>query len=491
MGAWGGAIGTSGGLGGTGITGPNMANVTQSANMTDVNNAEGRVNNSLDAQNNLLAALQGQNGIGMQSNVANQQQGLANQLQSANGVGTQQGAIQGLQNAAGMYGQIAQGQGPNPAQAMLNQQTGQNIAAQSALMAGQRGAGANAGLMARQAGQQGGNLQQQAVGQGASMQAQQALNALQGYAGTQQAIGGMGAGLTGQLQGQQGAMGNMANQIAGQQIAQTNNNTAAAQNNLGQWQQSVANQNNANIANQANVNNIGSQMANTRANQSILSPIVGGILSSGGQGAAGGAHGGEVIKMAGGGPVIPQIASPYATMAIQGPQSSFGQYLQGGSQQSNGETPLTAQQGNYSGNKSLEKGAQKAAGKISKYLGDSGNGLADFSGNEASTGAESLAGGDAAEADAGADAAAETATASEGGGLAADAALAAQAGGKIKAKSPAQKAVKSGDSYSNDKIPARLSEGEIVLPRSITMSADPVKAAADFVSKIIAQRKKG
>lgn len=73
---------------------------------------------------------------------------------------------------------VASGQGPNPAQAMLNQATGQNIASQAALQAGQRGAGANAGLIARQAGQQGAATQQQSVGQGATMQAQQQLGAL-------------------------------------------------------------------------------------------------------------------------------------------------------------------------------------------------------------------------------------------------------------------------------------------------------------------------
>lgn len=104
--------------------------------------------NDQQKQKALLDALSGQNGIQNQSNVYNQ-------LQS-----------------------VALGQGPNPAQAMLAQATGANIANQAALMAGQRGAGANAGLLARQAAQQGGALQQNAVGQGASMQAQQSLGAL-------------------------------------------------------------------------------------------------------------------------------------------------------------------------------------------------------------------------------------------------------------------------------------------------------------------------
>ncbi len=70
-----------------------------------------------------------------------------------------------------------------------------------------------------------------------------------------------------------------------------------------------------------------------------------------------------------------------------------------------------------------------------------------------------------------------------GGGL-------ANKGGHVKPKNPAQKAVKKGDSYDNDKIPAKLSAGENVLPRSVTMGQDPVKASADFVAKVLAKRGK-
>jgi hypothetical protein len=61
---------------------------------------------------------------------------------------------------------------------MLSQATGANTANQAALMAGQRGSGANAGLMARQAAQQGAANQQNSAGQAATMQANQSLNAL-------------------------------------------------------------------------------------------------------------------------------------------------------------------------------------------------------------------------------------------------------------------------------------------------------------------------
>jgi hypothetical protein len=126
----------------------------------------------------------------------NQQQQFVNQLQGINGV-------QGLSN-------IANGTGPNPAQAMLNNATGANNSAQASLMAGQRGASQNAGLIARQAAQQGSANQQNAIGQGAALQAQQQLNATNTLASMQgQAYGQLGQ----QALGQQGA----ANQALGQQ----------------------------------------------------------------------------------------------------------------------------------------------------------------------------------------------------------------------------------------------------------------------------------
>lgn len=139
-------------------------------------------------------------------------------------------AQKGLQKQGDVYGQVqgvVSGQGPNPAQAQLAQATSQNVANQAALMAGQRGAGANVGLLARQAGMQGANTQQQAAGQAATLQAQQSLNAL-------------------------GQAGGLANQMAANQIGQTNANVQAQQ----------AEQNILQGANTAN-NNIQGQFANT------------------------------------------------------------------------------------------------------------------------------------------------------------------------------------------------------------------------------------
>lgn len=181
------------------------ANVVNPVTADQANQAQGQTTQNIAQQQAFAQALAAQNGIGNQSSVFNQLQGVAN------------------------------GTGPNPAQAQLAQATGANTANQAALMAGQRGAGSNAGLIARQAAQQGAANQQNAVGQAATLQANQSLGAL------------------GQLGG-----------IAGQQVAQQGN---ALQ---GIGQTSLANQNSLLGAvqgqNQANVSNASQQNS---ANASI------------------------------------------------------------------------------------------------------------------------------------------------------------------------------------------------------------------------------
>lgn len=210
-----------------------------------------------------------------------QQQNFVNQLQAQQaGVAAQQ---QGLGNLNDIYAQqqaVANGQGPNPAQAELAQATGANVANQAALMAGQRGAGQNVGLMARQAAQQGGALQQQAAGQGATMQAQQslaALNQLGGLANSQAAIGSQ------QVGEQQGALGQLGAQANAQQ-----QNLLNATNQLNQ--NKVAMQSNMNNANQATA------ATNAKNQQGILSKV-GGAVSK----IAGGLIGGPVGAVIGGG----------------------------------------------------------------------------------------------------------------------------------------------------------------------------------------------
>jgi len=132
-----------------------------------------------------------------------QQQALLQALGQQGGIQNQQQVYQQLQD-------IAAGKVGNVAQAQLQQATGANVANQAALMAGQRGAGANVGLMARQAAQQGAQTQQQAAGQAAALQAQQQLGAIQGagnLATTQvgQQLGAQNAATQAQLE-QQGQL---------------------------------------------------------------------------------------------------------------------------------------------------------------------------------------------------------------------------------------------------------------------------------------------
>jgi hypothetical protein len=233
------------------------APLIQGATAEQATQSYGNTQQALAQQQAFLQALQGQNGIQNQSAVYNQ------------------------------LGQVVAGQGPNPAQAMLAQNTQANIANQAAMAAGQRGAAQNVGLIARQAGMQGGNLQQQSVGQGASMQAQQSLNAL-------------------------GQQGNMAGQMVSNEAGANQNYANTALNQQSNVLNSINGQNQASVGNQANVN---------QAN----SAIIGGVLSGAGAAMGKHAHGGVIedpsgpkslfakhkrgIKMAEGGEV-PAMLSP-------------------------------------------------------------------------------------------------------------------------------------------------------------------------------------
>jgi hypothetical protein len=201
-----------------GIGGQGSGFQAQGANMAQANQAQGQVQSGLSQQQQLINALNGQNGIGNQSQVFNQLQGVAN------------------------------GTGPNPAQAMLNQATGQNVSNQAALMAGQRGASGNVGLESRQAAMQGSGIQQNAAGQAATLQANQSLGAL----------------------GQEGG-------IAGQQVANqmgaTQNYNTLAQGNQGQLLQSLQGQNAANE---------GISATNANNSSQFLTGLIGGAAGSGG-----------------------------------------------------------------------------------------------------------------------------------------------------------------------------------------------------------------
>jgi hypothetical protein len=210
---------------------------------------------------------------------ARSQNNLAINQQSSLAANMNPYAMQGLGNQASVYAQQqalsqalqaqSMGQGPNPAQAQLAQNTAANTANQAALMAGQRGSGANAGLMARQIGMQGGANQQAMAGQAATLQAQQQLAAQQA------------------LMQQQAQMANLATQQVGQYGAQLGN---LNQSTLGNYQATLAaigGQNQVAASQQANIND---------KNAGFISGLMGGI--------------GGAINGAGGAAATPAATTP-------------------------------------------------------------------------------------------------------------------------------------------------------------------------------------
>lgn len=444
MGAIPGLLGFAGGVNGTGMPAPAAAPINNPVQMNQLG----------DIYQGNQQALQ-------------QQQALLNALQ-------QQGGIQNQSNVYGQFQNIAAGRGPNPAQAMLNQATGQNVANQAALMAGQRGSSSNVGLMARQAAQQGGNLQQQAVGQGATLQAQQALNALN-------------------------SAGNMANAQVANQIGATNANTAAQQNEQAQLYGVQGDVNKIAAAQQGNINNVYGQLANT--NMQGQQGMIGGIMKAIGSGASMmGGMGGGGGGMAEGGDVesepTPTFASDSGAKALEegvgsvagggGDKSSSGG---GGGSSMMSMLPMLAMAAADGGDVSAPLAAQQTSsqapsfaqflkGATSRSNKASSEPAPSFGGN---TGAQALYEGASS---LGAGIKNEMAQGYYKGGPSDY-----RSGGKVNAKSQFQKASKKGDSYANDKIPAVLSEHEIVLPRTVTLSKDPIGEASKFVAAVIAKRR--
>jgi len=167
---------------------------------------------------------------------------LINQIQAA------QGGLGGVNQNQNALGQAllaqSQGQGPNPAQLMLNQATQNNAHQAAGMVASQKGI--NPAMAARMAGQQSAMGGQQAAGQGALMQAQQQLAA-------QQQLGS--------LYGQQ------ANQQLGQQQM---------------LQQALSSQNQANIQNTLGAQGLTQQTeaANAQARAGITGGLMGGVGSA-------------------------------------------------------------------------------------------------------------------------------------------------------------------------------------------------------------------
>lgn len=403
--------------------------------------------------------------INQAQNTIEQQQALAKALAAQGGIGNQSAVYN-------QFGQIASGQGPNPAAAMLAQQTGQNVANQAALMAGQRGAGANAGLLARQAAQQGAATQQQAVGQGATMQANQALNAL-------------------------GQQANIAGQQVGNQMGQQQALTNAAQNQQAQIIGAINAENQANIQNFSQMNQSNAEIA--KGNQAGQQGILGGVVSGVGS-ALGLAYGGSVPHYDTGGSVKP------------GAFSSFGQALSGGAPSNPWQTTGNAiGSAINSGVKSLfsrnanpiANQAMQNAKSQSTLLG--GNPVPapslGVTPQKPNPNAPNLGG-------------SNLQFSNQGPSLMAGLAK----GGKVPAMvSPGEKYISPkelekvakhekpaieagqtiegkakvpGDSLKNDTVPKTLEEGGVVIPRSVMQSKRPGKEAQKFVEALLAKQGK-
>lgn len=236
----------------TGITGQQASNMglpatpTYTANPTGVNTTQGGVAGALTTQNQYNAQLAPTTQLNYTP--------VINPAANAALAGNQEftGNLNNQQQLEQTFLNEGAGAGPNPAQTALAQNTGTNVSNTAALMAGQRGAAANPGLIAAQAAQTGAATQQSVVGQAATLQAQQELAAQQAAAGQQQ---------------------NIASGVTSEQGANTSLFTGAA---------GAANTQNSNlIQNYAATQgiNAATAAANTGATQKTAGGLLGGIAS--------------------------------------------------------------------------------------------------------------------------------------------------------------------------------------------------------------------
>lgn len=409
MGAIGGLVGLGGGAAGTSFSAPGAAQLMGTTNEQQLGNAYGQTQSSLAAQQQLLSAIQSQNGLGRQADIYNQLQG------------------------------VAQGTGPNPAQAQYNQNL-QNLAQQQA------GAissikGISPAQQAYMIAQQGGSAMQNNAAAAAANQANQQLGAI-------------------------GAAGQMASQMAGNQIGQTNANAQAQMAEQGNLfgAAGAANQAAAGMQNSINTANAGMAQTQMQGQQGLIGGVLNGVGS----------------LFAKGGDVEPSMMAEGGVSAIQpsqGPQSKFGKFLKGfggGMKQ-----PVNAAGSNaapMTGPGALQAGMSNLIqGIFSKGNSDQqqDNSTQDFANGPVQSAPIDVTGGNV-----------ESENLAKGGMI-----RDFRSGGNVSAVNHKEKAVVKGNSYANDKIPAVLSEGEVVIPRSVMQGQNPADGAARFVQAVLAKRK--
>lgn len=317
------------------------------------------------------------------------------------------------------------GQGPSVAQRQLAETTGQNVAQQAALLAGQRGASANVGLMGRQIGQMGTQAQQQSAGQAATLRAQEQLAAQ----------AGLGA-------------------LAGTQIGQM----AGAQQ-LGAQSALQSQQNILNAIAQANAAKAGVAQQTAAGQGRMVGGIFEGLAGLGGKGAAKGAAGGEVGKdfanYADGGGIgsdayWARLQNDLGTMASNPAIDTFG----------------------------MEQAGQRMGGALrnmfaSKQRTSDGSEVEDYT---------SLAHGGTVPAMV---SPGERYLPPKEVEKVADGKKSAHKAGEM---IPGKAKVK-GDSYENDTVSKDLQKGGIVIPRSVMQSTNPADSAQKFVAAVLAKQK--
>lgn len=338
-----------------------------------------------------------------------------------------------LQTTFGMLQNVANGTGPDPAMTQYNQNISNLAQQQAGAISSVQGI--SPALAARMISQQKSGAMQNAAGQGATTQAQQQL----------------------------GAMGQMGG--------------------IAQQQASIAS------GLQQNVNNVNAGLANQMGERGQSAAGGGASGAGSAMGTMMGARGGMVRHMAGGGPI-----GQTADSGSVGPISQFSQFLAQGnpsptpspvSVDTNVPSVLQAPKQSYpkgtakSGAASPGANEGASAGSSSMYTsGGYGNNVMNMNAGPSAT--SQSYGSDLMNRDSGMSGYAM-------GGVSGD----YRSGGHVKAAAPSQKAVASGNSYANDKVPAMLSEGEIVLPRSVTKSKNPPAAAMRFVQAVMAKKSKG
>lgn len=404
-------VGAITGSGGGGFT-ASRANLIKPVTDQQLTDQYGNVQTGLTQQQNFLQAVQAQNGLQNQSNTFNQLQGVAN------------------------------GTGPNPAQAQLAQATGANTANQAALMAGQRGSGANAGLIARQASMQGAQNQQNSIGQAATLQANQSLGALNQMSGLAT---------------------NQANQQAGATNAYTNAALTGQQNLLG----AAGAYNNAQVGMASNMNNVNGSMQGQIAG--MQGNVLGNLMGAGGSGLmtmmggpAGAAvptgstpFGPNMMKAEGG--EIEHDVTPMPENQISGPQSSVGQHFMAEQDSLMPQVQQTAPAAKSSGGSDIMGAVTQAlpmiammaakGGRVPVLLSPGEKKLSPQAVEQVKKGANPMA-------------------------------VGKEVPGKPKVGGAK-------NSYANDTVPDSAEAGSIILPRSVTQSKDPAKEASKFVAAIL------